>query len=52
MNNQSDNETNKSIAAGTITVHPVHIVGTNNDEDDIECMVQNKFKVASMHISE
>ena len=52
VNNQSNNETNRSIAAGATTIHPVHTVGTNLDEDDIEYMIQNKFKIASMNISE
>ena len=51
MNDQSNNDTHKSIAAGTITIHPVHIVPTNLDKYDIEFIDDNRFKVASMYIS-
>ena len=51
-NDHSNNEANESIAAGTITIHPVYIVLTNLDEDDEAFIDSNKFKGASMHISE
>ena len=52
VNDQSNDDTNESIAAGTIIIHPVYIVLTNLDEDDEAFIDSNKFKVALMHISE
>ena len=51
VNDQSNNDTNESIAAGNITIHPVHIVPTNLEEDDDAFINTNKFKVATIHIS-
>ena len=51
-NNQSNTKTNDTIAAGTITYHPVHICSNNLDNDEIEFIQDNQFNVSSMHINE
>ena len=43
---------NESIAAGTTTINPAYIVPTHLNEDDEAFIDSDKFKVASMYISE
>ena len=49
VNNQSNNDTHKSIAVGTITIHQVRIIPKSLREYDIEFINDNKFKVASIY---
>ena len=55
VNDQSDqpnNGRNESITAGTVTIHSVHIVPNDIEEDEIGFINDKEFKDAPMYISE